>query len=280
MSNDTGWLDEIRFDENGLLPAIAQDTGTGKVLMMAWMNAEAVAETVATGRAVYWSRSRKRLWRKGEESGHVQHVREIRLDCDGDVLLLQVEQVGGIACHTGRNRCFFRRLDGSTVHGWTVTDPVLKAPDQIYPGHGAGGHATGQQASGENTGAQAGQPTDADGNQPAAASPAGEILARLADTLETRLPRNGGDPATSYSAKLLARGPDAFLKKIGEEATELVMAAKDGVPERIVSEAADLWFHCLVALAHYGLRPEDVERELARREGTSGLIEKASRPRD
>ncbi|TEA77929.1 phosphoribosyl-ATP diphosphatase [Allopusillimonas ginsengisoli] len=104
------------------------------------------------------------------------------------------------------------------------------------------------------------------------------LLARLADTLETRLPANGGDPATSYSAKLLARGPDAFLKKIGEEATELVMAAKDNQPERIVSETADLWFHCLVTLAHYGLRPEQVLDELARREGTSGLAEKASRP--
>ncbi|HUH59087.1 MAG TPA: phosphoribosyl-ATP diphosphatase [Candidimonas sp.] len=104
------------------------------------------------------------------------------------------------------------------------------------------------------------------------------ILARLADTLESRLPRNGGDPAASYTAKLLARGPDAFLKKIGEEATELVMAAKDNVPERIVAETADLWFHCMVALAHYGLRPEQVLAELQRREGTSGLVEKAARP--
>lgn len=105
-----------------------------------------------------------------------------------------------------------------------------------------------------------------------------DILARLADTLESRLPSQGGDPSSSYSAKLLAKGPDAFLKKIGEEATELVMAAKDNVPDRIVAETADLWFHCLVALTHYGLRPEQVLAELARREGTSGLVEKASRP--
>lgn len=104
------------------------------------------------------------------------------------------------------------------------------------------------------------------------------ILARLADTLESRLPQNGGDPSSSYTAKLLARGPDAFLKKIGEEATELVMAAKDNIPERIISETADLWFHCLVTLAHYGLRPEQVLAELSRREGTSGLAEKAGRP--
>jgi phosphoribosyl-ATP pyrophosphohydrolase len=104
------------------------------------------------------------------------------------------------------------------------------------------------------------------------------ILARLADTLESRLPKNGGDPTSSYAAKLLARGPDSFLKKIGEEATELVMAAKDDDPQRIVSETADLWFHCLVALAYYDLRPDDVLAELARREGISGLVEKASRP--
>lgn len=106
----------------------------------------------------------------------------------------------------------------------------------------------------------------------------GDLLARLADTLATRRPDRGGDPQTSYVAKLLARGPDAFLKKIGEEATELVMAAKDGQADRIVSETADLWFHCLVALTHYNLRPEDVLAELARREGLSGLEEKARRP--
>lgn len=112
------------------------------------------------------------------------------------------------------------------------------------------------------------------------AESAAEILARIADTLATRRPENGGDPKASYAAKLLAKGPDAFLKKIGEEATELVMAAKDGVPDRIVSETADLWFHCLVALTHFNLRPEDVLAELARREGLSGLAEKASRPQD
>ncbi|MBC2770638.1 phosphoribosyl-ATP diphosphatase [Pusillimonas minor] len=106
---------------------------------------------------------------------------------------------------------------------------------------------------------------------------ANDILARLADTLESRLPKNGGDPAASYSARLLSKGPDAFLKKIGEEATELVMAAKDESREKIIYETADLWFHSLVALAHYGLRPEDVLNELARREGTSGIAEKAAR---
>jgi len=127
------WLSQVVFDTNGLIPAIAQDAATGDVLMVAWMNAESLAETAATGRAVYWSRSRQRLWRKGEESGHVQIVHELRLDCDGDVLLLKVEQRGHIACHTGRASCFFRRLDGDDpARRWVVTDPVLKDPELIY----------------------------------------------------------------------------------------------------------------------------------------------------
>jgi len=126
------WLDEVAFDERGLVPVIAQDAVTSRVLMVAWANREALAETLAGGRAVYWSRSRDRLWRKGEESGHVQHVREIRLDCDGDAILLLVEQVGGIACHTGRERCFYRRLEHDR---WVEVEPVLKDPAAIY-GHG------------------------------------------------------------------------------------------------------------------------------------------------
>ena len=123
------WLDEIGWDERGLVPAIAQDAATGRVLMVAWMSRESLAQTVASGEAVYFSRSRGRLWRKGEESGHVQRVREVRLDCDGDVVLLAIEQAGGIACHTGRERCFFRRLENGR---WREDEPVLKAPDDIY----------------------------------------------------------------------------------------------------------------------------------------------------
>ena len=123
-------LDAVAFNEAGLIPAIAQDASTKSILMVAWMNAEALQETVETKRAVYFSRSRKRLWRKGEESGHVQHVKEIRLDCDGDVILMQVEQVGGIACHTGREHCFYRKLDDNGV--WQETEAVIKSPDDIY----------------------------------------------------------------------------------------------------------------------------------------------------
>jgi phosphoribosyl-AMP cyclohydrolase len=123
------WLDAVRFDAAGLVTAIAQEAGSGRILMVAWMTREALAETARSGQAVYWSRSRGRLWRKGEASGHAQSVREIRLDCDGDVVLLEVEQAGGIACHTGRHSCFFSRL----VEGrWVVVEPVLRDPESIY----------------------------------------------------------------------------------------------------------------------------------------------------
>ena len=123
------WLDEIRFNADGLVPVIAQDAGTGKVLMLAWMNREALALTAEKNEAVYWSRSRQKLWHKGEESGHTQQVKEIRFDCDEDVILLKVEQTGGIACHTGRESCFYRRLEGDH---WVEVDGVIKDPDQIY----------------------------------------------------------------------------------------------------------------------------------------------------
>ena len=123
------FLDEVPWNEHELVAAVAQDAATGKVLTVAWMNREALAETVKRGEAVYWSRSRQRLWRKGEESGNVQKVREVRLDCDADAVLLVVEQAGGIACHTGHERCFFRKLEGGK---WVEAEPVLKDPSLIY----------------------------------------------------------------------------------------------------------------------------------------------------
>ena len=123
------YLDQIKWTSDGLMPAIAQDHQTGEVLMVAWMNRESLALTVAEQRAVYWSRSRQKLWRKGEESGNVQQIRDIRLDCDSDVLMLQVEQIGGIACHTGRRSCFYRSLkDGE----WQTIAPVITDPEQLY----------------------------------------------------------------------------------------------------------------------------------------------------
>ena len=125
----TDWLDQIKWNDDGLLPAIAQDRLSGEGLMLAWMNREALQLSHEQGRAVYWSRSRQRLWFKGEESGNVQRLHEIRVDCDADVVLLQVEQVGGIACHTGRRRCFFRVLKGGE---WQIDEEIIKNPDEIY----------------------------------------------------------------------------------------------------------------------------------------------------
>jgi phosphoribosyl-AMP cyclohydrolase len=123
------WLDDIKWDEDGLVPAIAQETVTGKILMMAWMNRESLELSVKEGRAIYWSRSRNKLWRKGEESGHVQTIKDIRLDCDNDVLLLEVEQLGGIACHTGRHNCFYKQLQNEQ---WVEVESVIKDPKDIY----------------------------------------------------------------------------------------------------------------------------------------------------
>ena len=128
MNNDS-WLDTVKWTADGLVPAIAQEEGTGRVLMVAGMNRDALRETALTHRGVYWSRSRSKLWRKGEESGNVQAIREIRLDCDNDVILLQIEQIGGIACHAGRASCFYQRLDAD---GWHSIDPVLKDPGEMY----------------------------------------------------------------------------------------------------------------------------------------------------
>ena len=125
----SSWLDEIKWDENGLVPAIAQDAESGEVLMVAWMNQQALSLTIEKKQAVYWSRSRQKIWFKGEESGHIQQLKELRIDCDADVVLLQVKQIGGIACHTGRKRCFYRVYDNDE---WVTDESVLKDPQDIY----------------------------------------------------------------------------------------------------------------------------------------------------
>ena len=130
MKQSTAWLDELRFDADGLIPAIAQDVASGEVLMFAFMNRQSLEQTLECGEAVYWTRSRQRLWHKGEESGHTQKVLEIRTDCDKDVVLLRIEQTGGIACHTGRRSCFFNKLDKDS--SWAAVEPVVKDPKEIY----------------------------------------------------------------------------------------------------------------------------------------------------
>jgi phosphoribosyl-ATP pyrophosphohydrolase/phosphoribosyl-AMP cyclohydrolase len=229
--NDS-WLDAVKWDANGLVAAIAQDAGTGKVLTLAWMNREALAATAKEGRAVYWSRSRRKLWRKGEESGHVQVVKEIRLDCDNDAVLLLVEQRGGIA-----GRSLGRRRTGAQERGGNVWQaPVNRVTGSVEF--------------------------------------MSEVLNKLAAVLEAR---KSAAPDSSYVASLYAKGLDAILKKIGEEATETVIAAKSGEKAGIIHETADLWFHTLVLLAHQGLKPDDILLELERRFGVSGHEEKAAR---
>jgi len=127
--NSTDWLDQVKWTDDGLVPAIAQDAESGKILMMAWMNRESLSMTADKNEAVYWSRSRQKLWHKGESSGHIQKVKSIRLDCDSDVIVLQVEQLGGIACHTGRESCFYSELKDNE---WQAVEPVLKDPKEIY----------------------------------------------------------------------------------------------------------------------------------------------------
>jgi phosphoribosyl-AMP cyclohydrolase len=127
--NNESWLNKVNWSADGLVAAIAQDAASGRVLMVAWMDREALKRTVQSGEAVYWSRSRKKLWRKGEESGNTQKVKEVRLDCDGDAVLLQIEQKGGIACHTGRESCFYSRLENGH---WVETDAVIKNPEEMY----------------------------------------------------------------------------------------------------------------------------------------------------
>ena len=201
--------DELTFDDRGLIPAVVQEADTGEVLMVAWMDRAALDATLATGLSHFWSRSRQTLWRKGETSGHTQHVERVYVDCDADVLLVQVHQ-DGVACHTGHRTCFFRGLDG-------------------------------------------------DGE----VAPPANMLERLEQTIASR---KASPVAGSYVASLLAKGEAAVCRKIGEEATEVILAALGGEgDQRLVAETADLWFHTLVLLGARGIGVKDVLQELARR---------------
>ena len=255
------FLDQVRWNADGLAPAVAQDAQNGRVLTLAWMNRAALSATRASGYAHYWSRSRRKLWKKGETSGHVQAVHEIRLDCDSDAILLVVDQVGGIACHTGRDRCFYKRLEDGR---WMDVDPVMKDPKAIY-GHAVAGDRNYDQEAPFDK--RVSEETVNAGTIP-------DVLSALAEAIAQR---KGGDARKSYVAALFAGTEDTLLKKIGEEATETVLAAKDGDRAHVVVEIADLWFHCLVLLARHGAGPEDVLAELARRTGRSGIEEKAAR---
>jgi phosphoribosyl-ATP pyrophosphohydrolase/phosphoribosyl-AMP cyclohydrolase len=214
-------LDQIKFDEKGLVPAIAQDCHTGAVLMLAYMNREALEKTILSGKAHYFSRSRGKLWLKGETSGHFQHVKGIFYDCDLDTILLKVEQIGP-ACHTGERSCFYREM--AAPFSEDMADPSI-----------------------------------------------------LAKVYEVILERKASPSERSYVSSLFSRGRDTVLKKIGEEASELLISGKGGKKEEIVYEMADLLFHSLVLLGEMDIRPEEVYREMKRRFGKPGLEEKEGR---
>ncbi|MEO3357748.1 bifunctional phosphoribosyl-AMP cyclohydrolase/phosphoribosyl-ATP diphosphatase HisIE [Acinetobacter haemolyticus] len=254
MSN---WLDEVKFDSNGLVPAIAQHHQTGRVLMVAWMNREALQLTAEKNQAVYYSRSRQKLWHKGEESGHFQTVHEIRLDCDADVIILQIEQHGGIACHTGRESCFYRKL---TPQGWEVVDAQLKDPTAIY------GASAKTETHTQNQNEQV------------------DVLAYLGRLMQQR---KTAEADNSYIASLYKKGINKILEKVGEESVESIIAAKDYAIQAslenkhdLIYEVADLWFHSIVMLGYFDLEPQEVLDELARRQGLSGLVEKANRSKE
>ncbi|MFS8804787.1 bifunctional phosphoribosyl-AMP cyclohydrolase/phosphoribosyl-ATP diphosphatase HisIE [Synechococcus sp. R55.6] len=210
LPEEITWLGSLSYNEQGLIPAIVQDYLDGTVLMVAWMNRESLQKTLETGRTWFWSRSRQALWPKGETSGHVQWVKQIRYDCDGDALVILVEQVGDAACHTGARSCFFRPLPGDQ------RDPI----------------------------------------------PAADTLSQVFAVVKARQ----ADPRPdSYTSSLLAKGENAILKKLGEETAEVVMAAKDQDRAALAREVADLWYHCLVALAHYQVDIKDVYRQLQAR---------------
>ena len=277
------WLAAIKFNDDGLIPAIAQDHKSGRVLMMAWMNAEALQLTAQTQTAVYFSRSRAKLWHKGESSGHTQTVHDIRLDCDADVIVLSVTQAGGIACHTGRESCFYQRLDlsGQTPE-WQTVDKVLKDPADIYHSN------TATQATPDINEAASHNIVDSDTNQNDHSPITRSILQQLDKVLAER---KQADADSSYVASLYAKGLNKILEKVGEESTESIIAAKDfancnestdktqydEARHELIYEVADVWFHTLVGLAWFDIESEAVLNELGRRFGLSGIDEKAAR---
>ena len=277
------WLAAVNFNADGLIPAIAQDYVSGRILMMAWMNAESLQLTAQTQTAVYFSRSRAKLWHKGESSGHTQHVHDIRLDCDADVIVLSVTQAGGIACHTGRESCFYQRLDlsGQTPE-WQTVDKVLKDPAEIYQTNIAA------KATPEINEAPSQDTAHSDVRHNDNLATTRSILQQLDGVLAER---KQADADSSYVASLYAKGLNKILEKVGEESTESIIAAKDfancdenrdkaqydEARHELIYEVADVWFHTLVGLAWFDIESDAVLHELGRRFGLSGIDEKAAR---
>ena len=306
----------------GLLPAIAQDAGDGAVLMLAYMNEEALSLTLRTGYAHYFSRSKGRIWKKGESSGHVQLVREAFLDCDNDTLLLKVEQCGGSACHTGARSCFFKEISlqkcGENVGGPSACGAENSANKNLASFRAEQNSTTcdgSQNLALQNSTAICGKPSSTAANSTSERSEQNLDAAAQNSTLENSARKSpygildeiyhacldrklNGEPALSYVASLYAKGENAYLKKIAEEACEFALACKDlsrsglyadvaresfgehraGEPRYdVIYEGADLLFHLLLALAAHNIHPDALLDELARRQGQSGIEEKRSR---
>ena len=277
------WLAAVNFNTDGLIPAIAQDHQSGRILMMAWMNAEALQLTAQTQTAVYFSRSRNKLWHKGESSGHTQQVHDIRIDCDTDVIVLSVTQVGGIACHTGRESCFYQRLDLTGAEPvWQTVDAVLKDPADIYNSDNSAGNSDSDAPSTTQ------DKLDSHKSDSASDSYNTTILSQLDRVLAER---KQADADSSYVASLYAKGLNKILEKVGEESTESIIAAKDFAScdentdktqydearHELIYEVADVWFHTLIGLAWFDIESDAVLNELGRRFGLSGIDEKAAR---
>lgn len=279
------WLATVNFNTDGLIPAIAQDHQSGRILMMAWMNAEALQLTAQTQTAVYFSRSRNKLWHKGESSGHTQQVHDIRIDCDTDVIVLSVTQVGGIACHTGRESCFYQRLDLTGAEPtWQTVDAVLKDPADIYNSD----NSTANSDSDEPSTTSSTTKDKLDNHKSNSNSHNTTILSQLDRVLAER---KQADADSSYVASLYAKGLNKILEKVGEESTESIIAAKDFAScdentdkihydearHELIYEVADVWFHTLIGLAWFDIESGAVLNELGRRFGLSGIDEKAAR---
>lgn len=243
-------LELVKFNADGLIPAVAQDIRTDEVLMLAYMNEESLRKTIETGRAHYYSRSRQKLWLKGETSGHFQQIRSISLDCDGDTLLLKVEQTGA-ACHTGHRSCFFTRLDADELKSGVG---IRNSEEEVFPAM----EAVTQKRFVETTDRSAAEPENMDIEKAAGPEVLGEVFQVISDRLIN--PKEG-----SYTNYLFGKGLDKILKKIGEEACEVVVASKNGVPGEISAEIADLIYHVMVLLVERGMSMEDVYGELNHR---------------
>lgn len=298
-AHNQSWLDEVTYTAEGLVPAIAQDHATGEILMMAWMNREALQLTAQSKTAVYYSRSRGKLWHKGETSGHTQIVHDIHLDCDADVIVLSVTQIGGIACHTGRKSCFYRQLNLSAdTPSWDTVTPVIKDPNEIYGT--ASSLSTDAIIEAEHNAQKNEQTSSLQASSDTKNSTDIEASSVLQHLDEVMAERKQADPKSSYVASLYAKGLNKILEKVGEEAVESIIAAKDlgfasnatntlvGVDNAIapehqalvddfIYEVADVWFHTIVTLSWFNIGSDRILAELARRFGLSGIDEKNSR---